>query len=105
MAGWNDSRRRETLPPDWPARRAKQLKLDGGRCTWRLPSGKRCPRTATDVDHKREGHPELNEPGRDLQSLCEAHHQRKTAVAARTFKRAKVQKGRRPPERHPGLVS
>jgi len=101
---WEGSDRRERLPADWPARRAKQLQIDGGRCTWRLPSGARCPRPATDVDHKYEM-ADRHEPGRDLQSLCAHHHGKKTAVAAARFKRERRQKRFRPAEEHPGAVS
>jgi len=101
---WEGSDRRFRLPADWPKRRAQQLKLDGNRCTWRLGSGARCPRPATDVDHKYEM-TDRHEPGRDLQSLCAAHHSRKTALAAQSFKRAQKQKRYRPTEEHPGAVS
>jgi 5-methylcytosine-specific restriction protein A len=75
MSGqWKTSRRREELPPDWPALREAQLRRDDYRCVWILPSGQRCPNKATDVDHygeKWEHH--------KLRSLCSGHHDKRTA--------------------------
>lgn len=99
--GWEGSDRRQRLPGNWNALRAEVLKRDAGRCTWTLPSGKRCPRRATDVDHR--------EPGDDhslanLQALCGHHHGKKSAregVQGRAKRRAK------PPKRieeHPGMI-
>lgn len=104
--GWETSDRRERLPADWPAivgrikRRARRTsKLGINQCERRLPSGKRCPRLGTDVDHVIPGdnHAETN-----LQLLCPTHHERKTVKEAaegrRAFKRSKY----RPSEEHPG---
>lgn len=99
--GWGGSNRRERLPANWPALRAKQLKADGYRCTWRLPSGKRCPRPATEVDHKYE----KVDDDSNLQSLCADHHARKTSIAAHRFKAAQKRKRYREPEAHPGTLS
>lgn len=101
MSGWEGSDRHDRLPSDWPVRRARQLKKDDHRCTWRLPSGARCPRPATDVDH-------IDEKADDhdrLQSLCAPHHAKKTALAAAKFKRARRASRFRPSEDHPGAVS
>lgn len=101
MSGWEGSDRKSRLPGDWAKRRAKQLAKDGHRCTWRLPSGARCPRPATDVDHideKTDDHDRL-------QSLCATHHATKTALAAARFKREHRQKRFRPAEDHPGTLS
>lgn len=101
MAWESDSERRKLLPPDWNKIRAQRLKMDGYQCTWRLPkSGDRCPRKATDVDHKygRENH-SLNA----LRSLCDHHHKQvtqKQAWAGRMKPRTK----KREPERHPGRL-
>jgi hypothetical protein len=100
MAGWNDSDRRERLPDNWNELRRAQLERDGHRCTWRLPSGKRCPRRATDVDHKEERADDHTR----LQSLCSTHHAKKTALAAVRFKREKRQRRWRPQENHPGSI-
>jgi len=100
---WEGSDRRARLPEDWPKRRAEQLRLDGGRCTWVLGSGARCPRPATDVDHKYEM-ADRHEVGKDLQSLCGHHHDRKTASAAYRFKAQRKASRLRPAEEHPGAL-
>lgn len=73
---WSTSDRRSQLPPDWPVIVARIKKRDQNRCRWKLPSGKRCPRRGTDVDHKVPGndHRDAN-----LQLLCEEHHKAKSA--------------------------
>lgn len=101
---WEGSDRRDRLPADWPARRAAQLELDGHRCRWRLRSGVRCPRRATEVDHIEEK-ADRHEVGKDLQSLCAHHHGLKTTAAAARFRRQKAQKRYRKPEEHPGALS
>lgn len=97
--GWETSNRRDSLPPDWPARREQRLEFDGYRCTATMRSGSRCRDRATDVDHHRgRDHHELD----DLRSLCSWHHDRKSSregAAAR-----KPQRERRRPEAHPGLI-
>lgn len=101
MSGWNDSDRRDRLPPDWWRTVQRIKKRDGGRCTWRLPSHKRCPRAGTDVDHKVAGddHSDAN-----LQLLCATHHGRKTAGEAHRAKAKKKASRFRAPEGHPGSV-
>lgn len=97
---WETSDRRQRLPADWPAIRARRLKIDGYRCTW-TTDGQRCTAVATEVDHrtaKTDDH-RITE----LRSLCRDHHGRKSAaegVAARAERRARL---RLPPEEHPGL--
>lgn len=97
---WETSDRRERLPDDWPSLVAQVKKRDGGKCTWRLPSGARCPRPGRDVDHRVAGD---DHRLRNLQLLCGTHHDRKTqreAWAGRT--RPKVKK--RPSEAQPGRL-
>jgi len=97
---WEGSDRRARLPDDWPER-VRQVKVrDGGRCTWRLPSGKRCPRPGTDVDHRDRGD---DHSLRNLQLLCPTHHGRKTAREGWAAKGARKAK-KRPEERHPGRL-
>lgn len=98
---WEGSDRLERLPDDWPALRAERLRLDGYRCTKRLPSGKRCPRKASDVDH--------HIPGDDhrianLRSLCAHHHARKSAREGIQARRERAKARKRPAEQHPGEV-
>ena len=109
---WETSDRRSRLPANWGAIRRRILRRDGERCTWiDWIDGKRvrCPARATDVDHIRRGddHGDAN-----LRSLCEAHHDRKTAreaaagmTAAARRKRAEIRKRlRRPVEEHPAYA-
>lgn len=93
------------LPPDWFARvaavkrRAKSTsKLGIEQCEYKLPSGKRCPRKGTDVDHKydRNKHDVWA-----LQLLCQAHHKPKTqqeALAGRQRPKKRID----PRDGHPG---
>ena len=92
-----DSRRRSELPPDWPEVRERILRRDGRRCRWILPSKKRCPRAATDVDHKgsRFDHSDAN-----LRSLCSHHHGKVTALQGVRARRPRKRDRRQ--EAHPG---
>lgn len=101
MSGWEGSDRRSRLPADWDQRVKAVKERDGGRCRWKLPSGARCPRRGTDVDHKR------NDDDHDLsnlQLLCRDHHNKKTAIESWRAKKSKRKPGReRPTEQHPGI--
>lgn len=96
---WEGSDRRATLPPDWADRVKQVWKRDEGRCRWRLPSGKRCPRRGAEVDHR---YSRSNHDVGALWLLCKTHHDAKTAKEAYAGK-AKKKPPRRPPEAHPGL--
>lgn len=100
MSGWAGSNRRAELPADWAVRVAFVKDRDGGRCRWILPSGARCPRPGTDVDH-RYG-PDRHKVD-DLWLLCHHHHDKKTTKEAWAGKRKKRPSTARPPEAHPGL--
>ncbi len=97
-APWQGSDRRQRLPPDWAKRRAAVLRRDGNRCTWTLRSGRRCTHPATDVDHIVAGDDHSLE---NLRSLCEQHHDRKTAGEGNAARHRASRK--RDPEPHPGL--
>lgn len=104
MSGWQGSDRRERLPANWPAIRKRILRRDGHRCTARDQDGDRCPEAATDVDHVRRGdiHEDWN-----LTSLCEWHHDRKSATEGATaaaIQRAARRKKYRRTETHPGFL-
>lgn len=102
MSGqWADSDRRERLPSNWNSLVKQVMQRDGGRCRWRLPSGKRCPRRATDVDHRVRGddHSLAN-----LQALCPDHHKAKTAREAAAGRRAKRRIVPRRVEKQPGRL-
>lgn len=94
--GWQGSRRREQLPPDWKRIRVTVLERDGYRCTESTEDG-RCIERATDVDH-------LEDPQdhslSNLGSKCGPHHDKKSArqgglAGARLH---------RPKEPHPGVL-
>lgn len=97
--GWADSDRKDFLPPDWWKIRGQVLKRDGWRCRWILPSGARCPRKATDVDHMGDRDDHRLER---LRSLCADHHKKVTARQAIAARAAKVKKRPRRTERRPG---
>lgn len=98
MAWGPDSGRTAPLPDNWSELREDQLKRDGYRCVWKLPSGKRCPRKATDVDHKGDA----NDHSR-LRSLCSHHHGKRTAMQG--FAARKPPKSKRVRfEETPGLL-
>lgn len=96
---WETSDRRLRLPPDWPERVKKVWARDKGRCTWRLPSGKRCPRRGADVDHR------VNNDNHDLsnlQLLCGHHHDKKTQREAYAGRQKRKPHRPKRPDRHPG---
>ena len=100
---WETSDRRSRLPSNWDELVRAVWKRDKGQCTWKLPSGKRCPRKGADVDHRKnnDDHSLSN-----LQLLCRAHHDKKTQREA-WFGRQKKKspRRRRPEEPHPGKLS
>ena len=99
MAWSDDSERRALLPSNWGSIVKAVKERDGGRCMFRLPSGKRCPRPGTDVDHKgdRENHDLSN-----LRLLCEHHHKQVTQAQAWQGKWGRRKKFKRAEEEHPG---
>lgn len=105
MPNWKGSNRRERLPSDWDRRRKKRLKYDGYRCTYRNVYGERCKARATDVDHHERGDDHSHE---NLRSLCEWHHDRKSAQEGAEARAAKIEakvKKFTHTEPHPGALS
>jgi hypothetical protein len=99
VSGWETSDRRSRLPANW-AQLVKGVKIrDKGQCRWRLPSGARCPRPGTEVDHIKN---DDDHSFGNLRLLCAHHHGKKTASEAWQGKRRK-RPPRRPEEQHPGL--
>lgn len=95
--------RKARLPDNWKALVGQVKQRAKGRCEWRLPSGKRCPRPGTDCDHRRPGDDHRLE---NLQWLCTHHHAKKSAmegVYGRRAKRAPRREKRRI-ERDPGRL-
>lgn len=98
--GWETSDRRSRLPKNWASELVPAVKRRaGGRCEWKLPSGTRCPRVGTDVDHVRSGDDHRLS---NLRLLCEHHHDKKSAREG-VWARAK-KKPTRKAERHPGMT-
>lgn len=98
--GWETSDRKDRLPDGWETViRPAVLRRCGGRCEARLPSGARCPRPATDVDHKIAGDDHRLE---NLQGLCGHHHARKSSREGLAARRAVAGKKKRRQEGHPG---
>lgn len=98
---WEGSDRKSRLPGNWLQLVGQTKKRAGGRCEWRLKSGKRCPRPGTDCDHKRAGD---NHDLSNLQLLCAHHHAKKSSFEGQRARKAKQSLRRRPPEPHPGRV-
>lgn len=103
MSGWQNSDRRDHLPPNWASLRKACFRRDGNRCTAKNAYGERCPEVAEECDHlgERDDH-RLHM----LTSLCSWHHGKKSgqqgaAARAKIIRRNK-QKFRRT-EAHPGL--
>lgn len=95
--------RRETLPPDWPARRASTFARDGYQCVHvREDNEQRCTETTNlECDHIGDrGDHSLD----NLRTLCRYHHAKRSGgqggVASATRKRKKYT---RPAEEHPPL--
>lgn len=104
LAGWQNSDRRERLPPDWDRIRVRILKRDGYRCKAENTYGERCPEAAVDVDHIERGddHRDSN-----LRSLCEWHHDKKSGQEGGFARAAQWRKNNakfRRREQHPGLL-
>lgn len=102
--GWESSNRRDRLPADWKAIRARILARDGHRCVATISDGSRCKLRANQVDHII---PNDDDSDSNLQSLCEPHHRAKSSgegAAAYHARVARNKKRMRRQERHPGLL-
>jgi 5-methylcytosine-specific restriction protein A len=95
---WGDEKGRD-LPPNWESEIVPAIKKrDNGQCRWRLPSGKRCPRRGTDVDHI--GDPDDHRLIK-LRLLCAFHHGKRTAKQGFQARMERKQKKFRRGEDHP----
>lgn len=95
---WGDEKGRD-LPPNWETEIVPAIKeRDKNRCRWILPSGKRCPRKGTDVDHA--GDPDDHRLHK-LRLLCSFHHNKRTSMQGRQARAARKAKKFRPGEEHP----
>lgn len=98
---WDSSDRRDRLPADW-AKLVRAVKhRDQGRCRQRLPSGARCPRPGTEVDHII---PNDDHSLKNLRLLCSTHHGKKSSREGFQAREAVKQSKYRPREGHPGDV-
>lgn len=98
---WETSDRKDRLPSNWAQLVSQVKKRAGGRCEWRLKSGKRCPRPGTDCDHRTPGD---DHSLRNLQWLCPAHHGRKSSMEGRRARSTRRALRFRAPEPQPGRV-
>ena len=98
---WESSDRRDQLPSDWASIRREVFRRKGKRCVWRLPSGRQCPRPATDIDHIRGGDDHRIS---NLRPLCEHHHKKRTAQQAIAARKGRYRIKRRPVEDDPGAL-
>lgn len=106
--GWETSDRRERLPGNWEAlkravkkRAYATSRLGIEQCEKRLPSGARCPRAGTDVDHIIPGD---DHALKNLRLLCAHHHGKKSAQEGFDARMAVKKSKYRPSEDHPGTV-
>ena len=88
--------RASPLPKGWPRIRSRILRRDRHSCRIQGPG---CRGVATEVDHigDRDDHSDEN-----LRAACITCHASRTGRQARA---AQPPPRRRPPERHPGLIS
>jgi 5-methylcytosine-specific restriction endonuclease McrA len=98
---WDGSDRRSRLPENWPALVAQVKAKALGRCQARLPSGVRCPRKGTDVDHIIPGD---DHSLKNLRLLCPYHHDKKSSKEGREAQNAIKRSKYRPREDHPGQL-
>jgi 5-methylcytosine-specific restriction enzyme A len=78
--GWKGSNRRALLPTNWTTEIVPRiLTRDHHRCQWlRYDTGRRCLRTARDVDHVIPHSQGGTDHDSNLQALCQYHHRLKT---------------------------
>lgn len=100
--------RRETLPPDWPARRAKTFARDGYQCVHvREDTEQRCNETTNlECDHIGDrGNHSLD----NLRTLCRYHHAKRTGgqggTAAAVRRKSKFKRPTEEPPAPPSVKS
>jgi 5-methylcytosine-specific restriction endonuclease McrA len=76
---WAGSHRRDTLPPDWTAIRARIFERDHHACTWSEDGLPRCGAPATDCDHVIPSWRGGSDNDDNLTSLCAVHHALKSS--------------------------
>ncbi|MFD6636753.1 HNH endonuclease [Micromonospora chalcea] len=104
MPGWQNSDRRDRLPPDWPAIRRRILARDGHRCRFTNTYGERCKEAAVDVDHIENND---DHSDRNLRAACEWHHDKKSGAEGAAARAAAIRRASKKFQRtevHPGLL-
>lgn len=104
MSAWQNSTRRDRLPPDWERTRKRIGKRDDWSCQWRMADGFLCGREAREVDHIKAGD---DHSDRNLQCLCAWHHHKKSGgegARAVAVKRKAIRQKYVRSEEHPGLL-
>lgn len=87
----------------WPTVRRQALIRDGYQCTV-LVDGARCTSPAVEVDHIVAHANGGTDTFDNAASICAEHHRAKTQAEAAAGRRKQAALGRRPAERHPGLI-
>lgn len=100
--GWETSKRKSTLPSNWPQLRRIVLDRCGGRCEVIKKDGRRCWDRATDVDHITPGTDDSLE---NLAGICTWHHRRKSSREGNEAQAALRAMLRHPIEQHPGVIT
>lgn len=103
MAGWRNSTRKDTLPPDWERRRKFVLNRDQHRCQHvRYDTDRKCGAPANQCDHIDD---RLDHSYANLQALCEWHHNQKSGRQGGLAAQSRRRKDEtRTEHRHPGLL-
>lgn len=99
---WSTSRRKQSLPADWPQRSRFVLDRDGHRCQHvRYDTGRKCGAYANQCDHKDQSR-SWDHSYANLQALCEHHHSVKSSSEGGTAAAARRKAAKK--RRHPGLL-
>lgn len=92
MSRWDSSRRRESLPPEWPQIRRQVFREKGRVCV--------CGNAASEVDHIKPGN---DHSMANLRPICVPCHKRKSSGEGHAAKAALKKRFQRV-ESHPGLI-
>lgn len=96
---WKSAERKRELPANWEQLRLVVLERDDYRCRW-IENGTRCNSHANHVDHIERGNDHRLS---NLQSLCEAHHRRKTSREGKEARYGLAPRRGKRFEPHPGI--
>lgn len=100
--GWDSSRRRDQLPPNWQQLRRAAKTRAHGYCEHVNDDGTRCTNPGTDLHHAGDRNDHRLEA---LQWLCREHHDVQTRRQSReAWNKRYIEAKKRSPETHPGLL-